>query len=162
MKFTFPIGSPLSKIDELKSQRDRLLEASAWTQLPDAILSPAEKDAMLVYRQALQELEFVFASPDDAVFPTFPIITSTTQTPAIIEARAKLKQARTTAKAIPSWYTWTQAEWQTYFTANLGDAEVDKVTTIALARVALKRQNLVILNLTKLVLAMRDQLWPDL
>ena len=48
------------------------------------------------------------------------------------------------------------------FSRMLTDAEVDKVTTIALARVALKRQNLVIQNLVKLVLAMRDEIWSDL
>jgi len=79
-----------------------------------------------------------------------------------ISARARHKQARITVAAIPSWATWTQADWQTYFNANLSDAEVDKVATIAQARVALKRQNLVILNLVKMVLALRDKNWPDL
>jgi hypothetical protein len=156
---------PLStenKWEIVRNKRNKMLEDCNWTQLPDAILSPAEKIAMLIYRQALQELEFIFASPDDVVFPAPPIVISTATTPAIITSRAKLKAARITVAAIPSWATWTQADWNTYFTANLSDAEVDKVTTIALARVALKRQNLVILNLVKLVLAMRDEIWSDL
>jgi len=70
--------------------------------------------------------------------------------------------AKSVADAIPSWSTWTQAEWANYFSANLSDAEADLVTSIAAARVMIKRQNLVINNLVKLVIALRDQVWPDL
>jgi hypothetical protein len=70
--------------------------------------------------------------------------------------------AHATAKAIPVWASWTQAQWQTYFTSNLSDTEADLVTTIAAARVMIKRQNLVILNLVKMLIAIRDQTWPDL
>ena len=141
---------------------NKLLQESDWTQLPDAILSPTEKTAFIAYREALQSIDIAAVNPDTFAFPILPMVSSKSTTPAIITAKAKLKAVRITAKAIPSWATWTQAEWQTYFDASLSDAEVDKVTTIALARVALKRQNLVILNLTKMVLAMRDELWPDL
>ncbi len=75
---------------------------------------------------------------------------------------ARKTNAAKTAKAIPQWATWTQAEWATYFTANLSDLEADKVTSIALARVAIKRQNAVINALAQMVIAMRDELWPDL
>lgn len=74
----------------------------------------------------------------------------------------RLGAARVTAKAIPNWATWTQAEWTTYFNANLADSEADLVTTLSAARVMIKRQNLVINNLVKLVIAIRDQVWPDL
>jgi hypothetical protein len=82
--------------------------------------------------------------------------------PAGIPARARLAQSRITAKAIPNWATWTQADWDAYFTANLSPAQVTTVTTIAIARTMLNRQNLVIQNLVKLVIAMRDNQWPDL
>jgi hypothetical protein len=72
------------------------------------------------------------------------------------------RQSRVTAKAIPNWATWTQADWDAYFTANLSPAQVTTVTTIATARTMLNRQNLVIQNLVKLVIAMRDNQWPDL
>ena len=94
--------------------------------------------------------------------PGIPVITSTPQTLEIIATRTRLTQSRVTAKAIPNWATWTQAEWDAYFTANLSPAQVTTVTTIALARTMLNRQNLVIQNLVKLVLAMRDETWPDL
>jgi hypothetical protein len=82
--------------------------------------------------------------------------------PASIPIRARGKQSRITAKAIPNWATWTQADWDAYFTANLSPAQVTTVTTIAIARTMLNKQNLVIQNLVKLVIAMRDETWPDL
>ena len=77
-------------------------------------------------------------------------------------AEYRRQNSRVTAKAIPNWATWTQANWDAYFTANLSPAQVSTVTTIALARTMLNRQNLVIQNLVKLVIAMRDNQWPDL
>lgn len=70
--------------------------------------------------------------------------------------------AKATARDIPSWATWTQAEWQTFFAANLSDTEADLVTSLAAARVMIKRQNTVINALAKMVMAVRDQVWPDL
>lgn len=72
------------------------------------------------------------------------------------------EQARTTAKSIPAWATWSQSDWDTYFNANLSDGEVDLVTSLATARVMMKRQNLVIKNLVKMVIAIRDNAWSDL
>ena len=154
--------TPAEKWEEIKYQRNLLIQKSNWTQLPDAILSPDEKTAWQTYRETLQNLEFAFASPDLVIFPDPPIVTSTPQTPAIVSARARFAQSRVTAKAIPSWSTWTQAEWQTYFDTNLSTTQVATVTTIAIARTMLNRQNLVIQNLVKLVIAMRDNQWPDL
>ena len=75
---------------------------------------------------------------------------------------ARRDASKTTVKAIPNWSTWTQAEWQTYFTANLSDSEADLVTSLGAARVMIKRQNTVINNLVKMLIAIRDQTWPDL
>lgn len=83
-------------------------------------------------------------------------------TQAETDEQSRLDSAKSTADAIPNWATWTQAEWSTYFDSNLSDAEVDLVTSLATARVMLKRQNLVINNMAKIIIAMRDQLWPDL
>ena len=74
----------------------------------------------------------------------------------------RYSSAKVTAKAIPNWATWTQAEWQTYFSANLSDAEADLVTSIAIARIMIKRQNTVINAMAKMLMAIRDQVWPDL
>ena len=72
------------------------------------------------------------------------------------------KQSRITAKNIPAWATWTQDDWMAYFNANLSDSEADLVTSLATARVMIKRQNLVIKNLVKMVIAIRDAVWSDL
>lgn len=81
-----------------------------------------------------------------------------------VTARVRNRQAtaHAAAKAIPNWASWTQAQWQTYFNANLSDTEADTVTSLATARVMIKRQNLVILNLVKMVIALRDAVYPDL
>lgn len=71
-------------------------------------------------------------------------------------------QAIKTAKAIPLWATWSQTDWDTFFNANLSATQVNTVSTTAQIRVMLNKQNLVIQNLVKLVIALRDQTWPDL
>jgi hypothetical protein len=146
----------------IKKYRDELLVQSLWVQLPDAILSPTEKTAWQTYRETLHELEFVFVSPDLVVFQDLPTTTSTPQTPAIVSARARLKAAQVSAKAIPNWATWTQADWDTYFAANLSTTQVNAVSTTAQIRAMLNKQNLVIQNLVKLVIALRDAQFPDL
>lgn len=70
--------------------------------------------------------------------------------------------SRTAAKNIPAWATWTQADWTAHFNANLSDEQADLVTTLAAARVMIKRQNTVINALAKMLIALRDQIWPDL
>ena len=148
---------------------------SNWTQLPDAVLSPSEKSAWQTYRETMQELEFAFASPDLVIFPDPPTVTSTPQTPAIVSARARLKAARITAKAIPSWATWTQAEANTWGQTNIGTplatarTSLPATLTLATARAAF----VVILNIldqmwilqqanAQMTLALRDAQWPDL
>lgn len=78
------------------------------------------------------------------------------------ESVNRFVNSREDAKAIPNWSTWTQIEWNTYFDANLSDAQADLVTSLAAARVMMKRQNLVIQNLVKFIIAMRNHLLPDL
>jgi hypothetical protein len=82
--------------------------------------------------------------------------------PSTTPVTLRFNQSRITAKAIPNWATWTQADWDAYFTANLSPTQVTTVTTIAIARTMLNRQNLVIQNLVKLVIALRDAQFPDL
>ena len=71
-------------------------------------------------------------------------------------------RAKATAKAVPNWASWTRDQWNNYFNNNLSDSEVELVTSLPAARTMLKRQNLVINNLAKIIIAMRDQIWPDL
>jgi hypothetical protein len=67
------------------------------------------------------------------------------------------------AANIPNWSVWTMAQWQTWWDNNLGDAMVDAIPGIPLeARTMLKRQNLAILNLGKMEIALRNKTWPQL
>lgn len=150
------------KWDIILKSRNIYLSDSNWTQLPDAVLSPAEKIAWQTYREALQGLELTYTNPDLVVFPDPPVVTSTAQTPSIVASKSRWKLSRTTAKAIPSWATWTQADWDAYFNANLSTAQVNVVSTTAQIRAMMNKQNLIIQNLVKLVIAMRDDTWPDL
>jgi hypothetical protein len=95
--------------------------------------------------------------------------------PAGIPARARLAQSRITAKAIPNWATWTQAEANTWGQTNIGTplatarTSLPVTLTLATARAAF----VVILNIldqmwilqqanAQMTLALRDAQWPDL
>lgn len=58
--------------DAVRDERDRLLAACDWTQIPDAPLSVAEKQSWAVYRQALRDIPQNFESPGDVVWPEQP------------------------------------------------------------------------------------------
>ena len=66
--FHGPDPLPLSW-DAIRGQRDRLLEASDWTQVADA---PVDAAAWAVYRQQLRDIPQNFDSPDDVVWPEAP------------------------------------------------------------------------------------------
>lgn len=56
----------------VRAERDVMLAASDWTQMPDAPLTAAEKQAWAVYRQTLRDIPQDFATPDAVVWPTPP------------------------------------------------------------------------------------------
>lgn len=64
--------------------------------------------------------------------------------------------ARVDANAIPNWATWAQADWDTYFNANLANSNVTAIANLADAKVMLAKQNAVINALAKMVIAVRD------
>lgn len=84
-----PDLSIANKLEIIINRRNYLLELSAWTQLPDAVLTANEKMEWRIYRETLQNIEFSFVVPDDVVFPDLPIVTSTSQTAFIITAKAR-------------------------------------------------------------------------
>jgi len=53
----------------LRSERDKLLNESDWTQNPDA---PVDITAWAIYRQALRDLPANTINPAEAVFPIKP------------------------------------------------------------------------------------------
>jgi len=58
--------------DAVRAERDRLLGASDWTQVADAPLSSADKQAWQDYRQTLRDVPQDFDTPDDVVWPETP------------------------------------------------------------------------------------------
>lgn len=55
--------------DDVRGERDRLLAASDWTQIPDSPLEVAEKQEWAEYRQALRDVPQDFDDPDDVTWP---------------------------------------------------------------------------------------------
>ena len=50
---------------QFRAKRDRLLEASDWTQMPDSPLSDSKKAEWATYRQALRDLPQKWADDVD-------------------------------------------------------------------------------------------------
>jgi hypothetical protein len=68
------LGEPLPPsyedvAEQVRSQRNRLLAESDWTQMPDA---PVDRSAWAVYRQALREVPQQPGFPFDVVWPEAP------------------------------------------------------------------------------------------
>lgn len=56
--------------EQIRTQRDVLLAASDWTDLPN---SPVKnKGAWLAYRRALRDLPITFSTPEEVVWPEKP------------------------------------------------------------------------------------------
>jgi hypothetical protein len=55
--------------DEVRAERNRLLDESDWTQVIDA---PVDQTAWAVYRQALREVPQQAGFPQNVVWPTKP------------------------------------------------------------------------------------------
>jgi hypothetical protein len=158
--------------DAKKGLIEKALSESLWTQLPDAILTPAEKLLWIAYREALQNIDVTAVT---VIIPDLPPVTSTPQTASIIAAKARLAQASKTARGIPSWALWTQAEANTWGQTNIGTplatarTSLPATLTLATARAAI----ITILNIldkmwvlqqanAQMTLALRDAQWPDL
>lgn len=62
-----PVPKPTES--QIRAERDSLLSASDWTQLPDA---PVDRAAWAVYRQALRDITSQEGFPTDVVWPIKP------------------------------------------------------------------------------------------
>ena len=56
----------------IRSERNRLLTACDWTQLPNSPLSETKKQEWDTYRQALRDLPANTADPENPVWPEAP------------------------------------------------------------------------------------------
>ena len=66
--------APQPTTAEVRAKRDKLLTATDWTQTLDAPISPASREAMRVYRQALRDITEQENFPADVVFPVEPVM----------------------------------------------------------------------------------------
>ena len=57
----------------LRQLRQRYLQDSDWTQMPDSPLSAEKKTEWQTYRQALRDITLTATSCSDVVWPTPPI-----------------------------------------------------------------------------------------
>lgn len=62
----------MDKLQMILSVRNKLLQESDWTQLPDAVLTEAERTAWQEYRQKLRDIPQDFSDPNLVTFPERP------------------------------------------------------------------------------------------
>lgn len=70
--------------------------------------------------------------------------------------------AKTIAKNIPNWATWSQQNWATWQAANVSATQINAVASLADAKVILNKMSVVLDNLAKMEIALRDQIWSDI
>lgn len=70
--------------------------------------------------------------------------------------------AKAEAASVPNYASWTFADFQAWYDANLNQTQIDLVTSLAAARVMMARQNAAINALAKMVIALRNRAFPDL
>lgn len=61
--------------DEARTQRDKLLEETDWTQVLDAPIDAATREAYRAYRQALRDLPEQDGFPGTITWPELPSVT---------------------------------------------------------------------------------------
>lgn len=59
---------------EVRRVRDKLVQLTDWTQMPDAPLTDEKKAEFTAYRQVLRDIPQTYDNPDDVVWPTKPTI----------------------------------------------------------------------------------------
>jgi len=94
--------------------------------------------------------------PGETYSDTQPPATSIPQTPAEAAIVARQASSRLNAQNIPDWATWTAAQWQTWYSANMNGTQITAITNLADAKVVLGKMSTAIDALSKMVIAMRD------
>jgi hypothetical protein len=70
--------------------------------------------------------------------------------------------AEASAAAIPNWASWTLAQWNTYYNANISGTQVTAIATLADAKIVLGKMSTVIDSLAKMEIALRNKTFPKL
>ena len=68
----FPIVEFEMALDELRAKRNKLLADTDYTQLPDVGFNAAERNAWMVYRQALRDITNNIETAEQAKSINFP------------------------------------------------------------------------------------------
>lgn len=66
-----PYVEPAPTAEEIRTERDRLLIFSDWTQVADA---PVDQGAWAVYRQELRDIPQQAGFPENVIWPTTPSV----------------------------------------------------------------------------------------
>lgn len=77
-------------------------------------------------------------------------------------ASQRAESADDDLRTIPGWATWTEAQALAWWTSNLADAQVDAVANLADARALMKKQNAAIKSMARMLIAMRNRMFPQL
>lgn len=134
---------------------NRLRPGANYGTLGDPLSEDFDYDAMIEWRDALTSKPTL--SEVLAIWPTIEA-----ELAALKSDQQRQQLAKMVAAAIPNWATWTQADFQAWYDANISPTQINAVTTLAEARPILLKQSAAIEALAKMVIAIRNQLWPDL
>ena len=60
-------------VDGIRTQRDALISASDWTQIPDSPFTKAQRETWATYRQALRDITKQPGFPETIDWPVAPV-----------------------------------------------------------------------------------------
>ena len=69
----FPIVELDMAMEDLRAKRNKALADSDWTQLPDVGFNAAERNAWMIYRQALRDITNNIETAEQAKSISFPV-----------------------------------------------------------------------------------------
>jgi len=70
--------------------------------------------------------------------------------------------AETNLRNVPGWATWTEAQALDWWNTNLSDAQADAIANLADAKAMLKKQNAALKSMARMLIAMRNRLFPGM
>lgn len=75
------VPEPLMTAEEIRTQRDRLLSETDWTQVLDAPISTKCREEFRVYRQELRDVTEQEGFPTNVAWPEMPVVVKATPEP---------------------------------------------------------------------------------
>jgi len=74
----------------------------------------------------------------------------------------RFQAAKTSAKNIPNWATWSQQDWAMWRDLNVSATQINAIGNLTDAKAMLNKMSVVLDSLAKMEISLRDQVWPDL